>query len=467
MIIATGVGVVSWVLLIAPYAHDATLTLQTRLTSVAYPIADLLVFCVVVRLAMGAGRRGAAFYLLVGGTGALLLTDTIFAWKLLHGGYTPGGLLDPGWIVFYATWGAAALHPSMTSLSHEAPEPAWNLTRPRLALLAGATLIAPAVLIVRLSQGDTADAVVIAGASIMLFALVVARMVGLVQHNEQTARREKALREAGITLVSATTRDEIHAASLDAVLALAGDVLLRCLYVVGDAPGEFGLVAKATTNPATPPATRFGVGELPDDVRARLLAGSSSALDGADLAACCFGGAGAFADASAWLVPLFMRQQLRGVLVIVHDAPLGRPPRDALDGLATEVALRRERRIDGGPGAQRERCAVPLAVPALQRRRIGPSTGRDDHVRQPFHRAALRLRTSALEGTRFTNLVHADDVGRLRAFLAAVVGKSTGDSSLIELRMRRCDGAWLHVETLATNLLDNATIGGIVLTHAT
>ncbi|MGZ4371697.1 MAG: putative bifunctional diguanylate cyclase/phosphodiesterase, partial [Gaiellaceae bacterium] len=38
VIIATGVGLLSWVFLIAPYAHDGSLTTPARLTSMAYPL---------------------------------------------------------------------------------------------------------------------------------------------------------------------------------------------------------------------------------------------------------------------------------------------------------------------------------------------------------------------------------------------------------------------------------------------
>ena len=61
LIVATGAGVLSWVLLISPKAHDETLALGTKLISIAYPVADLLLLGVVVRLAVGAGRRGVAF----------------------------------------------------------------------------------------------------------------------------------------------------------------------------------------------------------------------------------------------------------------------------------------------------------------------------------------------------------------------------------------------------------------------
>ena len=277
LIVATGVGVLSWAFLISPYAHDATLSLGTKLVSIAYPVADLLLLGVVLRLAMGAGRRGVAFNLLVCGAGALLVTDALFGWRLLHGGYETGGALDPGWIGFYALWGAAALHPSMRTLSEVAPEADRVLTRRRLGLLAGAALIAPTVLIVRLLEAHWSDAALIAGSSLVLFALVVARMAGLVRDNEQTTQREKALREAGAALVAATGREGIYTAALAAAGALAGDTTGSCLYIAGgEVEGELEIVAAAGGCTARP---SLCVDTLPADVREGLLARRGCALD--------------------------------------------------------------------------------------------------------------------------------------------------------------------------------------------
>src|ERR1700735_3316687 len=43
MIVTIGLALLSWVFLIAPYAHDATLHLGTKLVSMAYPLGDILI----------------------------------------------------------------------------------------------------------------------------------------------------------------------------------------------------------------------------------------------------------------------------------------------------------------------------------------------------------------------------------------------------------------------------------------
>ncbi len=77
--------------------------------SIGYPLMDLLLLGVTVRLSVGAGKRAPAFYLLAAAVAALFLTDTIYGWLLLHEGTSNDGLLEGGWATFYLLWGAAAL----------------------------------------------------------------------------------------------------------------------------------------------------------------------------------------------------------------------------------------------------------------------------------------------------------------------------------------------------------------------
>jgi len=78
-IITVAAAAVAWVYLMAPYAHDHTLTLPTKLISIAYPLMDVLVLGVVLRIAVGTRRREPAFALLVCGTGARK-----FTWQFLR-----------------------------------------------------------------------------------------------------------------------------------------------------------------------------------------------------------------------------------------------------------------------------------------------------------------------------------------------------------------------------------------------
>jgi hypothetical protein len=146
-IISTGVGMLSWVFLIGPYVRLPDLSLSQRLVSIAFPLGDLLLLAVAVRLWRAGGGGAVASRLLAFGLLALLASDTVFGLSLLNDNLQVGGPLDTVYMLYYVALGLAALHPSMVSLS----EPAAvnpRLTRTRLGLLAGASLMAPAMLVI-------------------------------------------------------------------------------------------------------------------------------------------------------------------------------------------------------------------------------------------------------------------------------------------------------------------------------
>jgi PAS domain S-box-containing protein len=197
LIIAVGVGTLSWVFLLAPYAHDESLTLIQKLTAMAYPIMDLILFGVAVRLAVDRGRRPPAFYLMISSIAVLFTTDTIYTLILLHGAYdNTTGMLELGWGMFYLLWGAAALHPSMVDLDEPTAEGDLQHPRRRLMILAGASLMAPAVQIVQTIRGEPVDVAVLAVCSALLFILVLVRLNGLMVDIGQYRRAERQLREA-------------------------------------------------------------------------------------------------------------------------------------------------------------------------------------------------------------------------------------------------------------------------------
>ncbi len=222
LIISLGLALISATVLIAPYVHDHTLALLPKLVSVAYPLGDIVLLAAGIRLAVDTGRRRPAFYLVIASIVTLLITDFIYGILTLHNQYHHQLWLDVGWISFYLLWGAGALHPSMDSLSDAGVERAPRLTTGRLALLAGATLIAPVLEYVNVRARHDPDLVFMICASVVLFALVVGRMAGLVKQRERGAMRERSLNATGEKLVAATALVDIAAAGLSAVQSLAG-----------------------------------------------------------------------------------------------------------------------------------------------------------------------------------------------------------------------------------------------------
>ncbi len=67
-------------------------------------------------------------------------------------------------------------------------------------------------------------------------------------------------------------------------------------------------------------------------------------------------------------------------------------------------------------------------------------------------------------GTRLLDRVHPDDAALLSAFLERVAVQESGGSQALDWRIRRADGSFGYVETVATNLLADERLQGVVLT---
>jgi len=207
-IITTGVGMLSWVFLIGPYVRLPDLSLSQRLVSIAYPLGDLLLLAVAVRLWRAGGAGVLSSRLLAFGLFSLMAADTVFGLGVLNDSWQVGGPLDAVWILYYVALGLAALHPSMVSLSEPAPA-GPRLTRTRLGLLAAASLMAPAVLVIQAARGEPIDVGVIAGGSLVLFLLTLARMGGLASEVAAQNERKRAMQ----TVLRATEQERIRLAA--------------------------------------------------------------------------------------------------------------------------------------------------------------------------------------------------------------------------------------------------------------
>ena len=179
-IITIGLGVMAWVFLIEPYTGDKGLGLMEKSVSIGYPLMDILLLGVAVRLAMGGGWRPPAFYLLISSMGCLLVADVAYGVMEIAGSYGDAMYLDVGWLASYVLLGAAALHPSMVALTRRGTEPEQVVGTKRLAIIGSVLLVAPVVQAVR-QVAERAEFPVVYVGSVALFLLVLARMTGLVR----------------------------------------------------------------------------------------------------------------------------------------------------------------------------------------------------------------------------------------------------------------------------------------------
>jgi diguanylate cyclase (GGDEF)-like protein/PAS domain S-box-containing protein len=227
-IITCGAGLLSWVILIVPYFRSQDIGVLERLTSIAYPLGDIALLAMVVRLAVGSGRRPIAFWLLASSVVQLLVADALYGYLNLAGLWHEHNPVDGGWIAFYVGWGVAALHPSMRELSVRASG-SPRVSRRRLAVVGSAALIPPTVLFVQQLNGNVVDGAAIAITSAVLFVLVLARTSGLA--GEVAEKRSEARFRALVTNAS------------DAILVVDESGVVRyqtpsAARVLGRQPGE-------------------------------------------------------------------------------------------------------------------------------------------------------------------------------------------------------------------------------------
>jgi hypothetical protein len=176
------VGLLSWIFLIGPNVRGSG-TLLIRLTAAAYPLGDVLILAMLAHLWSNGGFRHTAGRLLAIGSVGILISDSLYGLANLHpnDNWSDGNLIDLGWILFYACWGAAALHPSMRALSEPKPAVARTTSNARLMLLAAVSLIAPVVLLTDSQLGNRVDDPIIALVAGLMFLLVLLRMADLVR----------------------------------------------------------------------------------------------------------------------------------------------------------------------------------------------------------------------------------------------------------------------------------------------
>ena len=456
LIVATGLGLLSWIFLMAPYAHDASLSTGTKLVSIAYPLMDTLVLAVAVRLAVGRGQRGPAYYLMITAVCSLLATDAVYGWLLLHQGYAGGGLLDAGWIVFYLLWSAAALHPSMAAVS-DATAPALRLTRARLGMLAIVTAIAPVAQMITSSGNGGIDSVIIAGVAIVLFSLVILRMLGLVRTQEAAAQRERALREAGASLVTATNQLEILSAAAAAAHTLTGpDAAARVFHAV-TRDGESLLVADGGAA-GRDVEISVALSAIPRDVVARLERRLVTTLRDANVLM------GGDDHRPALVAPLISRGDLVGALVVAQEAGFTATTTAALEALSFQVGLalesatlvedlhRSESEARFSSLIQHSSDVILVLDVDTTIRYVSPSVVR-----------VLGYPADALTDNWLTELIDEGDRPLVLHVIAGLTAGPDAASKLLEFRVRNHGGEWLHVETFVTNLTDTPAVSGIVM----
>ncbi|GIF74543.1 EAL domain-containing protein [Asanoa siamensis] len=215
LVLALGTGLLAWVLTIEARLDRPNIGGITLFLLIAYPVVDIIVLGLVARLAT-AVRLTPAMALLGLGVVGYVIADALFRIGRIDDLWLVRTPLDLGYIALYALWGAAALTPSMKSITDRRPPRERETTVLRLVLLGLSSMIPPTILLYEtLAFGTVRHGEVIAVASLVMFLLVLARLVNLAHRLREQIGRERGLRAVTTALVAAND-DEGIADALDA-----------------------------------------------------------------------------------------------------------------------------------------------------------------------------------------------------------------------------------------------------------
>jgi diguanylate cyclase (GGDEF)-like protein/PAS domain S-box-containing protein len=459
MILGAGLGILIWTVALGDYVTDGSVSAVARATNLGYFLLTIVLVVVTGRLAVGPGSRTTSYYLLASAIGIVVVADLFATFETT--GDVEGEFMALA-VGVYTLWGAAALHPTHARIADPVDEE-LSLTPRRIVMLSGALFLAPVMVLVGGVTSDTSDLTLLVAGSVVLSVLVLARLSALVYAREGAAVRERQLRFAGLQLVTARSRDETNAVTLEAVAALAGGLRGGRASIIRIEDGYAAVVASMGDRSDRALERDFVVDELDEAARGALSERGSASLedespldlpDGED------------AGAARWqfVLPLVTQAEVRGAVVVSTPDRLAARVVRALEALGTEVSFALEsaaltEHLHREKSERRFRSLVEnssdlilvidarleciFASPAIER-----LLGRDE---------------TYLAGPLPEEFVHPLDGQKFDALLRMASGRA-GEDDPAEIRLLHADGTYRWFEVRARDLTDESEIGGIVLT---
>jgi diguanylate cyclase (GGDEF)-like protein len=195
LVVAVGAALLTWTFLMAPLVGDSSASMLEIGVALAYPVLDVLLLGILVRIMLAPGYQVPSLRFIMLALVFLLAADFPYAFMAIEGTYQTGDLVEVGWLAASFLWAAAALHPSMRVVATPVEAAEGQLSPGRLVMLAAASLMAPAVLVIQGVLGESVDIPVIATGCVVLFLLVIARLGGLVSDLRTTLSERRSLEE--------------------------------------------------------------------------------------------------------------------------------------------------------------------------------------------------------------------------------------------------------------------------------
>ena len=465
--LTVGLALLSWLYLILPYARSSELTWLQKSVAIAYPLGDILVLAMIARLLAPGTARARSVQLLTLGTIGVLVSDVSYGLIQLHGTFHNGTIVDLGWAVLYCAWGAAALHPTMTQLTYPVTAQQAEASPMRLTVLMLAALIAPVVLFAQSVNDHYSDGSVVAVFSAVLYLLVLSRLWDVAASHRRALSRERTVRLAGASLASAGTIEDAASAAGNAAVTLIGRGPQRAAVLAVRTDGRFRVVAAGDPpNPYPLAARSMQLGELAEAWLPRLTGPEPVFVPAAELGErvpALFPGC-----EGALLCPLTLKERPSGDPLIGMLAVFGQRGTLAdltrtLEILASQVALAVERVILSQE-VFRQRSEAYFRTLVQDTSDVILIVSDDDKVRYATPSATSIFGDVEIEGTTLPDLPAPSGRREISRALARM-RNHTGQSHYDKLwYLKRRDGRSVQVQVRCSDLRENSTVGGLVLT---
>jgi len=189
LLVGLATAFLTWTYIIAPSMDQTDLT-PMRLASSFFPVIDVVLLVLVAQLTLAGGARSLALWLLIGASSLIFTADFLFALRDGQLADVPMHALDIMFLAVFLLAGAAALHPSMRTLTEPQQIEVKDLSKGRIAVIAVVVVI-PIVVTTLQPTDSILDGAVRACLCVLLILAVLARVV---RANNFRARAEHATR---------------------------------------------------------------------------------------------------------------------------------------------------------------------------------------------------------------------------------------------------------------------------------
>ncbi|HEY9243741.1 MAG TPA: bifunctional diguanylate cyclase/phosphodiesterase, partial [Streptosporangiaceae bacterium] len=329
----------------------------------------------------------------------------------------------------------------------------------RLAVLLLTSLLAPAVLLIEALDRHLPGAAVIAVCSAVLYLLVISRLAEATGSLRLALDRTQVLRAAGESLASAATEEQVASVARAAVSSLLAPPRPQAVQLAVRDGSTLRLVSAPPWQPPGPPelaAETAGAwlaalrGRSPELRPAAGYSGSQGAAAGADHVLLC---------------PLSLTGRPAGDPLLGVLATFGsRPDLTALTGtlelLAHQVALAVERIMLSGEVIQRDREAYFRTL-IHDTSDVILILNDDGSVRYATPSAHKLFGDVPVEGAQLADLVQPGERDEIARALAEMQARPGIDE---DWRITSRDGSYVEVEVRCSDLRQEPTVGGLVLT---